>query len=91
MADYTFTKDPEAVLDYHFDWSAWLSDGETISSSTFESTAGITIDSNTTTATVATVWLSGGIRGRLYEITNHIVTNQGREDDRSITIRVKDR
>ena len=24
------TKDPDAVLDYTFDWSAWLADGETI-------------------------------------------------------------
>jgi len=27
-----FSKDPDAVLDYSFDWSAWLGGSETISS-----------------------------------------------------------
>lgn len=92
MAQTTeFIKDPDAVLDWHFDWLAWLQLGETISSSTFLVTAGLTVDSTSNTLTNATVWLSGGSPGQPYRVTNRITTNQGRTDDRSITIRVKDR
>jgi hypothetical protein len=90
MAD-DYTKDPDAVLDWLFDWTPWLGIGETISTSTFIITPGLTKNSNTNTATTATVWLSGGAAGKPYLVTNRIVTNQGRTDDRSITIRVKDR
>lgn len=84
------TKDVDAVLDYTVDWSAWL-DGDTISTSTWEADDGITIDSDTNTATTATVWLSGGTLGATYRITNHIVTAAGREDDRTITVKAYQR
>lgn len=92
MAQATeFIKDPDAVLDWHFDWQPWLQIGESISSSLFLVTAGLTMDSSSNTSTNATVWLSGGNPGQPYRVTNRIITNQGRTDDRSITIRVKDR
>jgi hypothetical protein len=84
-------KDPDATLDWKFDWSLWLSDGETISTSSFITSAGITVNSTSATPTNTTIWLSGGQPGQPYRITNRITTNQGRGDDRSITIRVKDR
>lgn len=31
----TFSKDPAAVKDYGFDWSAWMSSGDVTSSSVF--------------------------------------------------------
>jgi hypothetical protein len=37
------------------------------------------------------VWLSGGTPGYPFTIVNHIVTDQGRQDDRTITIRVRER
>lgn len=90
MAD-DYTKDPDAVLDWVFDWTPWLGASETISTSTFILTPGITKNSDTKTASTTTIWLSGGSAGKPYRITNRIVTNQGRTDDRSITIRVTDR
>jgi len=86
-----FTKDPDAVLDWHFDWASWLQIGEFITNSTFLVTAGLDVDSSSNTTTNTTIWLSGGSPGQPYRVTNRIVTNQGRTDDRSITIRVKDR
>jgi hypothetical protein len=86
-----FTKDPDAKLDWKFDWSPWLQTGETIASSQFIVTAGITVDSTSNTSTNTTVWLLGGTPGLPYRVTNRITTSQGRIDDRSITIRVKDR
>jgi hypothetical protein len=70
----SFTKDPQAVLDYEIDWSAWLTAAgdDTISASSWTATTGITIDSDSNTTTTATVWLSGGTAGNTSEITNHI-------------------
>jgi hypothetical protein len=89
MAD-EYVKAPDAVLDYVFDWTRWLQEGETINDSTFSATAGITIDSHTHATTYATVWLSGGAQ-RAYSVSNTITTTQGRTDKRTITIKVKER
>ena len=86
-----FEKDPDAILDWHFDWKNWLGDAEIIDTSIFIVTPGITVTLEEKTTTNTTVWLSGGTPGRPYRVTNRIVTNQGRTDDRSITVRVKDR
>ena len=84
-------KDPDAVLDYEWDWSAWLAEGETISSVVWVVPAGITKDSDTNTTNTATIWLSGGTLDASYKITCRITTNQGRTDDRTRTIIVQDR
>ena len=90
MAVKSFLKDPAAVLDYQLNWSAWL-DGDTISTSTWSAETGITVDSESETTSAATVWLSSGSPGEDYEVTNQIVTDGGRTDERSITIKVRQR
>lgn len=85
-----YPKDPGAVLDWVFDWTRWLQEGETISSSTFSATAGITITDDDMQATYTTVWLQGGAQ-KVYSLTNTITTTQGRTDRRTITIKVKER
>lgn len=87
----TYIKDPDAVLDYLIDWSEWLADAETIDTSTMLVETGITKDSATNTTTTATVWLSGGTLGETYEVTNRIVTSQGRTEDRTIIIYIAER
>ena len=84
----TFTKDPDAVLDYLVDWSSWLG-SDTIATSTWVVPSGITKDSDTNTTTTATIWLSGGDDEANYEIVNRITTAAGREDDRTITVKVR--
>jgi hypothetical protein len=86
-----FTKDPNAVLDYQVDWSSWLANGETISTSSFTVEAGLTKDSESNTTSSGTVWLSGGVEGTRYRITHRITTNQARTDDRSFMVRVTNR
>lgn len=86
----TFVKDPSAILDYAIDWSTWLG-SDTIATSTWSASAGITINSNTNTTTRATVWLSGGTAGNTYQLTNTITTAGGRTDQRTIAVEVKDR
>lgn len=87
----SWDKDPDAVLDYGLDWSDWLANSETITGSTWTPSAGITVESNSSTGSATTVWLSGGVAGLPYTVVNHITTNQGRQDDRTITIRVRER
>lgn len=88
-----YVHDPQSVLDYKVDWSAWLAAGETISASTWTVPAGITqttpAPSNTTTTT--TIWLTGGTLNASYSVTNHITTNQGRQQDQTITLAVRER
>lgn len=91
MTTENFVKDPDAVLDYVWDWTAWLTDGETIDTVTWLVEAGITQDFVTKTDSTATIWLSGGTLGEWYDITCRILTTQGRIDDRTRKIQVKAR
>ena len=88
----TFTKDPDAILDYSVDWFLWLA-GDQISSSEWILEEGATIEKITDTfATSKTVvWLGGGDKGITYLVTNRIVTAGGRTDDRTISVQVEDR
>lgn len=86
-----YTKDPSAVLDYKIDWSEWLPTNDRIVNASFAvSDDAITVDDVIFDDDTATVWLSGGVAGERYTVTNHVVTEDGREDDRSITIICKD-
>lgn len=86
-----YTKDPSAVLDYKIDWSEWLPENDRIVSASFVvSDDDMTVDDVVFNDTSATVWLSGGVAGQRYTVTNHIVTEDGREDDRSLIIICKD-
>lgn len=88
-----FAKDPDAVLDYKFDWSRWLTDGETINSQTTTASTGVTVDSSSITddGTSVTVWLSGGTPGNTYTVQSRITTSAGRTDDRTIQIVAKNK
>ena len=98
----TFTKDPDAVLDYKFDWAAltngtgasdWLAAGETISSHTITAAAGIAVDSSAITdaSTSVTVWLSSGTANIDYTVACKIVTNALRTDERTMVVSVRQR
>ena len=87
-----FVKDPGEVKDYGFNWTEHLGDGETITTSTWEVETGLTSTAfdDTHTDTHTTIWLSEGTAGTQYRVTNHVVTNQGREFERSFTIYVRE-
>ena len=102
MPQPQFIKDPDAVLDYVFDWKAstngtgdsdWLAAGETISSHTIDADTGITVDSSAQTDinTSVTVWLSGGTAGTAYAVRCEIVTSASRTDERTMRILVEER
>lgn len=85
-----FTKDPDAYLDYVWDWSEWLGE-DVIAGHDVTATDGITVESSTATTTAVTVWLSGGTVGQTYSVTVTIDTAAGRSDDRTSRFRVRAR
>lgn len=87
----TFQQDPTARLDYPIDWSEYLEPGDEISSATAFGPAGITVESPPDLeGALTTVWVEteDSPPGK-YPVTVHIVTAEGREDERSITINVR--
>ena len=86
----SFKKDPSAVLDYVWDWTAWL-EGDVISSHTVTPADGITVNSSSSTGAAVTVWVSGGTAGQRYLVTCRIVTTGGRTDERTILFVVTQR
>lgn len=87
----TFTKDPDAVLDYQTDWTGWLVDDDTIATSVWLVPSGLTKDSDSHTDTKATVWLSGGSNGTQVAVVNRITTAQGRTEDRTLNFIIRQR
>ena len=83
-------KDPNEVLDYVIDWSERLGD-DTITGSTWTVPTGITKDSDSSTDTATTIWLSGGTAGAQYVFTNRIVTAAGRTMDQSVKLKMKEK
>ena len=95
MAGPTFEKDPQAILDFSVDWRTnFNSSGSptpTISTSTWTIPSGLTNVSSSLNGdnNIATVVVSGGTVGSVYELVNHIVRSDTLEDDRSIYIYVR--
>jgi len=93
MVERSFTKDPDAVLDFAFDWTAnsWLQSSELIASYVVTVGTGIVKDRDNEHSGVVTVWLSGGTAGESYIVSCKITTDLGRTDERSIEINCNER
>lgn len=85
-------KDPDAELDYPFNWGDWLADvGDAMVSVEFiaegVTAAPIGIPENG----VAGVMVSGGEVGQAASVTGRIVTAEGRKDDRTLHFKIVER
>ena len=92
----TFNKDPNAKLDYSFDWREWLVADTIFSHSLMvDPTAeegGLTVATEpapTENNGIVTFWLQGGNDGETYNVTCRVQTPAGRTDDRTMKIRIK--
>jgi hypothetical protein len=93
--------DPGETLDYTFDWSDSLDDGasptDTIATSSWSITpqeaspTAPVLSNERQTANTATVFVAGAGFGRLYRLTNRIVTAQGRTAERSVVLQCEHR
>ncbi len=92
--------DPQAVLDYSFDWSStppgatrgYLDAGETITAFTVTKVTGdVVLGISSQAGGVVKQWVSGGTVGTRSTLTCHITTSAGRKDDRTISLDVRNR
>lgn len=87
-------KDPDATLDYEFDWTDWLTPlADTIASVEFVLSAGLTSISESNTTTTATIFVNGGVEGETETVTCRITTNSTppRVDDRTLFLKISPR
>ena len=90
------SKDPNDVLDYRFNWrkegNECLLPGEDIDTYTVTIVSGtVVIDSDSDDGSVVTLWLSGGAAGEVCRVLCRIVTTEGRQYDKTGTLRIRER
>ena len=87
-----YKKDPQAVLDYTFDWAPWLTPiGDTIVAVVWTLSGTLAKVSQSNTTTTATAFISGGTLGETETLTCRITTAGGRTDERSILLHIVNR
>ncbi len=85
----TYWKDPDSTLDYSINWTLWLA-GDTIASSAWILEAGLAAVATSNTASITTIWLSGGTVWHRQYVTNRIVTAGGRTEDRTFWLVIEE-
>lgn len=83
--------DPHAVLDYTWDWQKWLANDSDHIIECNVTGEECTINAFSHDGRYVTAWVSGGTAGITARAVCHIRTAEGREDDRSIIFKVKER
>lgn len=84
--------DPDARLDYTWDWTAFLADGETIASAEIIPADGITASDTDHDEATVTTWITTTLpAGQTHEVVCHMTTSAGRIDDRKIKLTIRER
>lgn len=85
-------KDPDATLDYTFDWSDWLDEGETITTSDV-TVSGVVLESAALAGAFVTAWVSGGTAEQRASVTCKVTTSNvpPRIDQRTIYLLIAER
>ena len=87
----TIDKDPDAVLDYTWDFTDWLDAiTDTLASHTVTATD-VTVNSSSILGKTVVAWITGGAVGVRGAATARVVTAGGRTDDRTIYFKIKER
>lgn len=86
-----FIQDPDAIRDYGFDWTTRLAAGETITAFEVTATPGVTVDTPPSSQSngVVTVWVTSGVAGALAQVTCHVTTSSGRQDDWTFNVLIQ--
>lgn len=91
MTTRSWVHDPDATLDYTWDWTSWLTDGDSLDDATIISpdevdVSGVHVDGARVTCRVTVV---GQVRRT--SVTCRVTTVEGLVDDRTIGLVVADR
>lgn len=86
-------KDPVSSLDYMVDWGGSYLGTDILQESNWSvvpvESGGLTVDGSRFDEASSTVNVSGGIPGKVYRLLNQVGTTSGREDSRSILVRIE--
>ena len=83
----TIEIDTRARLDFYFDWSDWLPEGDSISTYEFLNVpSGLVIEDDAEVGGIVVLYISEASLNGTYLIRCRIVTVQGRKDTRSLTL-----
>lgn len=84
--------DVDDVLDYEWDFTAFLASGETIATAVITASADLTLNPSphgtSHTSTTVTAWVTGGVPWTIYSLGCHITTSAGRERDQELRLLV---
>lgn len=84
-------QDKTALLDYSEDWSDFIvGDDMIVSSEWVADSPEVTLSGPLISGPMTTIWVTGGVGGKTYRISNTIVTDQGRRDVRYFVLSVTD-
>ena len=87
----TVEKSPDALLTYTIDWTAWLSGADTLDTVVWTVPSGITSVLESNTGYKASIKLSGGTAGTVYDVKCKVTTVAGLQDARTLKFMVNDR
>jgi hypothetical protein len=83
------TQGPNEAYEHAIDYTGVLG-GDTILSSAWASApAGLVHGLDSNTPSTATLWISGGVAGEDYTLTNTVITAGGRTFERWLTVRIR--
>jgi hypothetical protein len=82
--------DVTKMREYQMDWSAYLKEqDDRLVSSTWTTTGRLTLSDAAFTDQVASVYAGQGVPDTQVDLTNHVVTEGGREDERTIRLMLR--
>ena len=90
-------KDPNAELDYTLDWGEYTQAGDAIDTATWSAStisgdpSPLVIGVATVNNDKASVLISGGTAGNIYNVEFRIVTDNSKQDSRNFRIKVVER
>jgi hypothetical protein len=94
MTSLTYTappKDPADIVDYGWDCTAWLKEGETIAAQTVVSdSADLVLSAVSVVAGIVTWRASGGTLGATHKMTGTVTSSTGRRAQRTFLVPVMD-
>jgi hypothetical protein len=86
-----FVHAPNAKLDYGFDWTLWLQTDEHVVTSSWVVSSELTPSLEQILNDVTSLYVEGGVVNSSYELTNSIITSDGRKDSRTMKLICKKR
>lgn len=88
----TIVKDPDAKLDYSWDWTAWLAlISDTIASHLITAEAPLSVVSHSDDGHIVSAYVSGGTAGATHSLACRITTVGGRIDERTVYLKIQER